>query len=153
MPAQINLKDAYLSRIHGDIAAIYTWIRVGQQYVDQDPDRALILVAHHRPGSPWFIVKDSVLHEWDDSTLEGTISAAKKAKLACEVLGIEPNKANIQRIAKIVIEGMLDLIRMPNKRPEILKGPSYGERKILVEGEVISAEEIKVAAPDGIEYA
>lgn len=126
MPATIDLRNAYLSRTHGDIAAIYTWI---------NDERSIVLVPWKRPGAPWYVVQDSAAYKYDD-----TGYLAQQCKVACEVLGIEPSLPNWVRIAGIIHEGLPDLLMMPPApdRPDV--GPAYGELIMRADGRDIAAQ-------------
>ena len=76
MATTIDTEKAYMSRQHGDITAIYTWV---------NDERALVLVPTFRKGAPWFIVCESAAYKYDSD-----LYIAKQAIKACEVLGIEP---------------------------------------------------------------
>lgn len=119
-----------MSRQHGDITAIYTWV---------NDERALVLVPTYRKGAPWFIVCESAAYKYDDDWYIG-----KQAIKACEVLGMEPSKPNILRIGSIIEEGLPDLIRIPT-RPEAKPiGKKYGELKVMANGTQIGGEDILV---------
>jgi hypothetical protein len=126
----IDTRKAHLTRQHGDITAIYTWV---------NEQRALVLVPTHRPGAPWFIVMESAAFEYDDAH-----ELARRAAKACQVLGIEPTTANWVRIATIIHEGLPDLIRMPSApMPEYLRG-SIGQMILKEAGQVVAGEDIRV---------
>jgi len=130
MPATLDTKKAHLVRIHGDIAAIYTWV---------NDERALVLVPHFRPGAPWYVVLESAAFKYDDPAY-----LAHACTKACQVLGIEPSRPNWVRVATIIHEGLPDLIRMPAAPlPEYLKG-SFGRMVLREAGRVMTEQEIKL---------
>ena len=119
-----------MSRQHGDITAIYTWV---------NDERALVLVPTYRKGAPWFIVCESAAYLYDSGAYLG-----KQVAKACEVLGIEFSKPNLLRIGSIIIEGLPDLIRIPT-RPEAKPiGKKFGELKVMANGVQIGGEDILV---------
>lgn len=143
MPASIDTKKAYLTREHGDLTAIYTWV---------NQERALVLVAHRRPGSPWFVVMESASFSWDDSDPRNIPLVVRKSMKACEVLGIEPTPHNCRRVAGIVIDGLPDLIRMPSAPPVEFYKTNYGTLTLKAEGQAINQEDIRVEK-EGVTYA
>lgn len=130
MSATIDTAKAHMSRQHGDITAIYTWV---------NDERALVLVPTYRNGAPWFVVCESAAYKYDSD-----LYIAKQAIKACEVLGMEPNQANAYRIGSIIEEGLPDLIRIPT-RPELpVSGKKYGELKVMANGTQIGGEDIRI---------
>ena len=80
MPACIDLRKSHLHRRHGDLLAIYTWI---------NGERALVLIPSLRPKAPWYVVMESAAYLYDHPSY-----LARMCVKACEVLGIEPSRAN-----------------------------------------------------------
>ncbi len=143
MSAQIDLSKAHLSRVHGDITAIYSWL---------NDERALFLVPHLRKGAPWFIVMESAAFSWDDLDPRNVATVVQKSIKACEVLGIEPTPVNCRRIAGIVIDGLPDLIRMPTKPPAEYHSASFGRMELSADGQAIAGEDIRIDK-EGATYA
>lgn len=132
-------------RYHGDIAAVYTWV---------NDERALVLVPHRRPGAPWYVVMDSAAYTWDDEDPQYAPQVAQKSAQACHVLGLEPTPRNAYRVAKIIVEGLPDLQRMPNAQPPAPVGPVLGEMQIRAEGKLVGGEEVRAGstADDGLTF-
>ena len=143
MPASIDTRKAHLTRQHGDLTVIYTWVN------DQ---RAMVLLPHLRPGAPWFVVMESASYSWDDSEQGNVHNVASKAAKACDVLGIEASRSNAYRVAKIIIEGLPDLIRMPSAPPKEYHRASFGNLLLKADGKPIASEEIRVEK-EGMTYA
>jgi hypothetical protein len=135
MPATIDLSKAHMSRVHGDITAIFSWV---------NDERAMVLVPHLRKGAPWFIVMESAAHTWDDADPQNIPQVVRKSVKACEVLGIEPTPVNCRRVAGMVIDGLPDLIRMPSKPPAEYYRPSFGNMELRADGQTIAADEIRI---------
>lgn len=135
MPATIDLAKAHLSRVHGDITVIFSWV---------NDERAMVLVPHLRKGAPWFIVMESAAHTWDDADARNIPVVVAKATRACEVLGIEPSPWNCRRIAGLVIDGLPDLIRMPSSPPKEYHRASFGHMELRGDGQLIAAEDIRM---------
>lgn len=130
MGVTLDLRRAHLSRYHGDILAIYTWV---------NDERALVLMPAFRKGAPWYIVCESAAFKYDDPTYLAT-----QCVKACEVLGLEPSRANWVRVASIIHEGLPDLIRMPSAPPaEYLRG-SMGAMELRADGQVIAGDDIRI---------
>jgi len=130
MSASIDLRKAHLTRFHGDLMAVYSWI---------DDERALFLIPHLRKGAPWYIVKESAAFKYDDPAY-----MARQCAQACDVLGIEPSRPNWVRVATIIHEGLPDLVRMPSSPPKELHQASYGHILLRENGKVIGSEEIRL---------
>lgn len=143
MPAQIDTRRAHLTRHHGDIAAVYTWV---------NDERAMVLVPWRRPGAPWYVVLDSAAYTWDDRVQSNVPVVARKAHQACMVLGIEPTPTNCRRVAGIIIDGLPDLIRMPHAPDKEHYGASFGTLELRADGQPIAAEEIRLEK-EGVAYA
>jgi hypothetical protein len=96
-------------------------------------------VPSHRPGAPWYIVMESVSYEYDDPH-----ELKRRAMKACEVLGLEPSKPNWFRIAKIIHDGLPDLVRMPSSPPPEYLAGAMGQMILKEAGKVIAGEDIRV---------
>jgi hypothetical protein len=130
MGATLDLRKAHLSRQHGDLTAIYTWI---------NDERAMVLLPTYRTGAPWYVVCESAAYKYDDPAY-----LARQCVTACEVLGIEPSTPNWSRVASIIHEGLPELIRMPSAPlPEYLRG-SFGHMELRADGQVIAGEDIRI---------
>jgi hypothetical protein len=137
MAASIDLRKAHLSRFHGDLMAVYSWI---------DDERALFLIPHLRKGAPWYIVKESAAYKYDDPKY-----MARQCAVACDVLGMEPSRPNWVRVASIIHEGLPDLVSMPSAPlPEFHKA-SYGQVLLREDGKAIGGEEIRLPV-EGASY-
>lgn len=135
MPATIDLAKAHLSRVHGDITVIFSWV---------NDERAMVLVPHLRKGAPWFVVMESAAHTWDDKDANNIPVVIAKASKACEVLGIEPSPWNCRRVAGMIIDGLPDLIRMPSSPPKEYYRASFGNMQLRADGDLIAAEDIRL---------
>ena len=130
MSASIDLRKAHVTRFHGDLMAVYSWI---------DDERALFLIPHLRAGAPWYIVKESAAFKYDDPAY-----MARQCAKACEVLGIEPSRPNWVRVATIIHEGLPDLVRMPSAPPKELHSAAYGHIQLRADGQLIGGEEVRL---------
>lgn len=143
MSVSIDLRKAHLSRIHGDITVIFSWL---------NDERAMFLVPHMRAGAPWYIVMESAAHTWDDEDANNIPRVVAKASKACEVLGIEASPWNCRRIAGLIIDGLPDLIRMPSSPPAEYHRASFGHMELRADGQVIAGEDIRIEK-EGATYA
>lgn len=131
----LDTRKSFLTRVHGDILANYSWV---------NDERALILIPMLRKGAPWYIVMESAAHTWDDNDPSNIPQVMRKGTKACEVLGIEPTPRNVVRVAKIIVEGLPDLIRMPSAPPQEFHKQNFGEMHLKANGEVIASDNIRV---------
>lgn len=139
MGVQLDPRKAHAVRLHGDILAIYTWV---------NDERALVLLpAHRRPGSPWFIVCESAAWKYDDPRY-----LARQGKLAAEVLGMEETTSTWLRVATIIHEGLPDLIRMPSAPEPELSSAARGHMTLLADGKPIAGEDIRLERDPALEF-
>lgn len=141
MPACIDLRKAHIHRQHGDLLAVYTWINA---------ERALVLIPAFRPKAPWYVLMESAAYQYDDPRY-----LARQCKVACEVLGIEPSKANWVRVATILNEGLPDLYRMPSEPTwaQPAAGREFGELVVKQDGKEVAREALTLPEDKGAEYA
>ncbi len=137
MAASIDLRKAHLSRFHGDLMAVYSWI---------DDERALFLIPYLRKGAPWYIVKESAAYKYDDPHY-----MARQCAVACDVLGIEASRPNWVRVATIIHEGLPDLVAMPSAPPKEFHKASFGQVLLREDGQVLGGEEIRLPK-EGVSY-
>jgi hypothetical protein len=135
MSATLDPRKAFLTRRHGDLLAVYSWV---------NDDRALILLPARRPGAPWYVVTESAAYTWDDSNPANVPAVAARALKACEVLGLEPTPRNAQRIAAIVIDGLPDLIRMPAAPPAERDDVSIGRMTLRADGRTLAEQDLRL---------
>lgn len=127
MAVSLDPRKAHLTRQHGDILAIYTWV---------NDERALVLMpARRAQGAPWFIVCESAAYKYDDPHY-----LARQAAKAAQVLGMDEITSTWYRIATIIHEGLPDLIRMPSSPQEAQIGKAVGEMHLKADGKVIASE-------------
>lgn len=143
MSATIDTRKAHLTRQHGDLTFIFTWM---------NDERALVIVPHLRPGAPWYVVMESASFSWDDGERQNIDQVVRKTMKCCEVLGIEGNAHNCRRIAGLIIDSLPDLIRMPSAPPKEYHRASHGSLILRADGQALAAEEIKVEK-EGVSYA
>lgn len=135
MPASIDLSKAFLSRVYGDIVAVFSWL---------NDERALFLIPQYRNRAPWFVVMEPAAHEWNDQDPSMLMLVIGRAVKACDVLGIEPTPRNARRIVGIVNDAIPDLLRMPSAPPAEYQRGSYGSLILRANGEEIGGEEIRL---------
>lgn len=138
MGISLDLKKAHISRFHGDLCAVYTWI---------NEERAMVLVPWRRAGAPWYVVMEPAAYKYDDPRYLAT-----QCKKACEVLGLEPSTPNWVRVATIIHDGLPDLVSMPSAPPITYSKAAYGNMAITAEGKTVAAEEIRVPEQAGATY-
>ena len=136
MPATLDLRNAHLSRRHGDLLAVYTWV---------EDERALVLLPALRRNAAWFVVSESAAYRYDDPGY-----LARQAMFACSVLGIEPTAGNALRVATIIHEGLPDLIRMPGA-PLAPRGAALGDVTLRVDGKPLAGATLH-AEHSGVHY-
>ena len=137
MGVSIDLRKAHSWHKFGDISLILTWV---------NDERAMVLMPNTRQKSAWYIVCESAAWKYDDPAYLAT-----QCVKACEVLEIEPSKANWVRIATIINESLPDLIRMPSSQPAELLNRSFGAMTMREGGKVIAQQDIKLE-DEGQEY-
>lgn len=138
MSVTLDTRKAHLTRVHGDITAIYTWM---------DDERCMVLAPTYRRNAPWYVVKESAAFKYDNPKY-----LARQCPIACEVLGIEPSTSNWARVATIINEGLSDLIRMPSMPIVAPVGIQYGALKLFADGHQIAEEAIINEREQGATY-
>lgn len=136
MSASIDLSKAWLSRQHGDILAIYSWI---------NDERALYLIPSVRGRAPWFVVCESAAYLYDDP-----IYLAKMARKAADVLGL--GDMAWFSLAKIIHEGLPDLVRMPSRQPPELMRGAIGSMQLRADGKVVVEQDVRLEREEGAVY-
>jgi hypothetical protein len=137
MGASLDTRKAHLTRQHGDLFAVYTWV---------NDERAMVLIPAYRPGAPWYIVLESAAFKYDDPTY-----LASQCVKACDVLGIEPSRSNWVRVATIIHEGLPDLIRMPSAPPPEQYAGSIGSMQLRADGQVLAEQDVRLDK-EGVHY-
>lgn len=128
MGLNIGGKNERFHRVHGDIVASYTYV---------NGERAMILYPLHRRNkiTP-FILCDSSAFKYTDP-----VYLAQQAKVCCELWGWEASTQAWYRIAKVMDEGLVDLIKLPPLPSATEFGKPIGEAVLMVGGrEVVSGE-------------
>ncbi len=138
MGATLDLNKAHLTRQHGDLLAIYTYV---------NDERALVLIPAYRKNSAWYIVLESAAYKYDNLRY-----LANQCRTAAEVLGMEPSPNNWVKLATIIMEGLPDLIEMPSEADAMLSRATYGEMKLMEDGKLIAGEEIRMPVETGATY-
>lgn len=138
MGANLDLSKAFLTRQHGDLMAVYTWV---------DDERSLVLIPAYRKGSAWYILKESAAYKYDDDYY-----LARQCRTAAEVLGMEPSPNNWFKLASIIIEGLPDLLEMPSAPEREMMRAAIGEMQLRADGALMAQEEIRLEKATGAEY-
>lgn len=135
--AFIDLEKAFLTRQHGDILCVYTWI---------NDNRAMVLMpALRKHAKGWYVVAEPAAWKYDDPHY-----LAQQSAVAASVLDMDENRSTAFRIASIIHEGIPDLIRMPHKPPDRVIG-SMGHAEVREAGKVIVNRSVDVT-DRGAEY-
>ena len=136
MPLTLDLAQVPLKRVHGDIICVFT-------YIGEDDERCMILLPANNRQCSWFVVCDSAAYKYDDSE-NGDVYLWQQSILACQHLQIEPTKANIYRIAKIINDGLMDLVQMKPKKEYDQERLNIGSVTLKANGEVVAQEDFSV---------
>lgn len=134
----IDTRKAHLVRQHRDITAIYTWI---------NDERAMVLCATYRKGSPWYVVMESAAYKYDDPRY-----LARQSAIAAGVLGMDETTSTWSRIASIIHEGLPDLIRMPGAPSPEFYRESMGTIELRANGERIGGTEVRLEKDAAMEF-
>lgn len=135
MGASLNIKNAFKAHQIGEIVYLLTWV---------NDERALVLMTR-RPKAPWFVVCESAAYKYDDPRY-----LAMQARKAAEVLGLEYSTGAWYKIAKIIHDGLPDLIRMPSA-PATEFDKAFGQMTLKGDGQVLKQEEMR-HEKDIVEY-
>ena len=88
MGIEVDTRKAHLCREQGQFTAIYTWV---------NDERALILLNHLRPCSPFIVIGESAAWKYDD-----TLYLAEEARRAVDRLRMEPSMQTWIKLATII---------------------------------------------------
>lgn len=124
----LDLSKAHISRQHGDLLAIYTWV---------NDERALVLIPAYRKNAAWYIVCESAAFKYDNRSY-----LASQCKKAAEVLGMEPSPNNWLKLATIIHDGLGDLCAMPSAPEPEMQKASVGSMVLRADGEVMTGQDI-----------
>lgn len=138
MGVNLDLSKAHLTRQHGDLLAVYTWV---------NDERALVLLPAFRKNAAWYIVCESAAYKYDNPEY-----LARQCAKAAEVLGMEPSPNNWVKLATVIHEGLPDLIEMPSAPDPLLTRATFGEMRMLENGKLIAGEEIRFEREEGAAY-
>jgi hypothetical protein len=136
--AKIDLNKAYLTRTIGDLVAVYSWV---------NDERALVLIPAYRKNSAWYIILDSAAFKYDDDEY-----LKRQSMVAAEVLGMEPSPNNWYKLAKVIVEGLPDLLEMPSAPTDKILMPTLGEARMYANGELVGGDEIRLEKEEGMSY-
>lgn len=134
----LDLNKAHLHRTFGDLVVIYTWV---------NDERAMILIPAYRKSAAWFIVMDSAAWKYDNTSY-----LQKQAMTAAEVLGMEPSPNNWFKLARVIHEGLPDLLEMPSAPDPTLMRASIGDMQLLADGVLMAGQEIRLEEESGAVY-
>lgn len=138
MGATLDLEKAHLTRHIGDLIVVYTWV---------NDERAMILVPAFRKNTAWYIVCESAAYKYDNPHY-----LANQCRKAAEVLGMEPSPNNWYKLARVIHEGLPDLVEMPSAPDVALARASIGEMKLLEDGRLVAGQEIRPEVQSGVAY-
>lgn len=126
--------NARYQRVHGDIVASY-------QYVNDE--RAMVLWPQFRKNVTAFVVCDSAAWKYDDP-----VYLAKQARHVANLWGEAPDSQRWFQIAKIIHEGLADLIRLKPKPVIAHTMPTIGEMELMVAGRRVAGAEMTMPTAD-----
>lgn len=134
----LDLNKAHLSRQHGDLMVIFTWV---------NDERSMVLIPAYRKGAAWYIVCESAAWKYDNKEY-----LKRQCMKAAEVLGMEPSPNNWIKLATIIHDGLPDLITMPTGPDKELTSANYGQMELRQGGKTMVAQDIKLEREDGATY-
>lgn len=135
----LDLNKAHLTRQHGDLMVVYTWV---------NDERAMVLIPAYRRGAAWYIVMESAAYKYEQSRAY----LAKQCCTAAEVLGMEPSPNNWMKLATIILDGLPDLIEMPSAPDPELMRAAVGSMQMFENGKLLAGQDIKLEAEPGAAY-
>lgn len=138
MGASLNFANCHLSRVHGEITCLYTWM---------GEERVMVLLPTYRRDATWFVVREPLAHLYDDPR-----HLLTKAIEACDVMGFGISKFTAAKIARVIHDGLPDLVRMPSSPPPEMSKGTYGSLILKADGQEIGGEEIRYEAAEVAEY-
>lgn len=134
----LDLTKAHLSRQHGDLTVVFTWV---------NDERAMVLIPTYRKGAAWYIVAESASYKYDNREY-----LKRQCMKAAEVLGMEPSPNNWIKLATIIHDALPDLITMPTGPENELTTANYGQMELRQDGKTMVAQDIKLEKEEGVSY-
>lgn len=137
MSVSLDLRRAHAAHAYGDITMILTWV---------NDERAMVLLSHKRKGGAWFIVLESAAFKYDNPEY-----LARQARKAAEVIGLDESTSVWFQLARIIHDGLPDLIRMPSAPPKEYSKAAYGHMELRADGKTIAQEDYRPEL-EGVTY-
>lgn len=134
----LDLEKAHSSRQFGDLTVVFTWC---------NDERAMVLIPTYRKNAAWYIVLESAAYKYDNMEY-----LKRQSMTAAEVLGMEPSPNNWFKLAKVIHEGLPDLVRMPTAPDPAMTKATFGEMKLFEDGKLMRGQEIRVERQEGVVY-
>lgn len=134
----IDLTRAHLSRQHGDLTVVFTWV---------NDSRAMVLIPTYRKGAAWYVVDESAAYKYDNKEY-----LKRQCMKAAEVLGMEPSPNNWIKLATVIHDALPDLIEMPTEPDKELSTANYGHMELRGDGKTMAAQEVKLEREEGAIY-
>lgn len=130
MAISLDPRKAHSARVYGDVLCILTWV---------NDERAIVLMpAKRRHGAPWWILCESAAYKYDEPEY-----LARAARKAAQVMGLDETTSTWFRIAEIIMNNLMDLIRMPSAPDPEKAKHAIGEMKLMANGELLAGQEIR----------
>lgn len=131
--------EAWKIRKQGDIVVAYHWV---------NGEPAMVLWPERKPLGcvPYCI---GMSHAWKYATNRGypTPYCVQQAIVAAKVMGMDAGRENCKHIVEIILDGLEDLIRMPDAKPKKDNSPALGVATLyqggakVVDGEITTGPE------------
>ena len=139
MAVSLDLRKAWKHQRHGDMVVVLTWV---------NEQRSLVLLAQ-RKNAGWYIVQDSAAYLWGIDHPAPEIRrpamdhANAQARIACEMLNLEPSAMNRHRVIAVITSWLPDLVAMPSSPAPEFKRGSFGQMILNADGKPIAGEELR----------
>lgn len=131
--------DAWKIRTQGDIIIAYHWV---------NGEPAMVLWPARKPlGCVPYCIGMSHAYKYAKNTGYPTPYCIQQAAVAAQVMGMDNGRETVKRIVEIILDGLEDLVKMPEERPKKDDSPPLGVATLfqggtkVVEGEITTGPE------------
>jgi len=131
--------NAWKIRRQGDIVVAYHWVNA---------EPAMVMWPERKPlGCVPYCIGLSHAYKYAKNTGYPTAYCIQQAVIAAQVMGMDAGRETCKHIVEIILDGLEDLVKMPEERPKKDTSPPLGVATLfqggskIVEGEITTGPE------------
>jgi hypothetical protein len=131
--------EAWKIRKQGDIVIAYQWV---------NGEPAMLMWPERKPlGCVPYCIGMSHAYKYAKNTGYPTEYCIQQAIVAAQVMGMDSGRETVKHIVEIILDGLEDLVKMPEERPKKDNSPPLGTATLfqggtkIVDGEITTGPE------------